>query len=145
MALTDMAVTEAEKKARERKYTARMDGDTGPDYPYGLSVHLDEGSLVKLKVKDLPKAGDLVEIRGTGKVRRVSQEDVDGGQQERSVELQITHLEPFATDEKEDAAAKLYDNAGARKAAAPRPGDTGSAGPAPKATVTRHAPGPGVQ
>lgn len=119
MKLTDMRVTDAEKKAREQKLMERVPGDSGPDYPYGLSIHLDEGSLLKLKVKDLPKAGDVVHVEGTAKVRAVRQEEVDGGEKERHVELQITEL-AFGSDAdaREDDASTLYDGAGARKSAA---------------------------
>jgi hypothetical protein len=113
MKAVDMSVTEAEKKQRERKMQERMEGTDGPDYPYGLSVHLDEGSLLKLQVKDLPKAGEEVRIEGTAKVRSVRQEDVDGGQQERSVELQITHLGLGAPPAK-TGADTMYDGAGKR-------------------------------
>lgn len=112
--LTDMSVTPAEQKERARKTQERMDGDTGPDYPYGLSVRLDESSLQKLKVKELPKAGEEIEIHGTAKVRAVRMESRDGGDADRSVELQITHLAPFAEDAGKTA-EKVYDGAGARR------------------------------
>jgi hypothetical protein len=119
MKMNDMRVTAAEKAAREVKCAMRCDGDDGPDYPWGLSINLDQDSLAKLGITTMPKLGDVLHIEGIAKVNSLSENSSEGSDDTRCVGLQIMILGTAEESEtKEATAGKLYDNAGARKAPA---------------------------
>ena len=83
-----MALTKGEKSDLKKETVL----SEAPEFPFGLSVHLDEDSLEKLKVKELPEAGTEFLMNTTVKVTSVSEhEDEDGTR--RSVGLQITEME----------------------------------------------------
>jgi len=106
--MVSMARTAKEKKANEEKYTSMpMDG---PDYPYGLCLSLDDSELKKLGVDTLPEVGDELTINAVCKVTRVSASASEKSDKQRSVELQITHMDSLAPDEepKKSAAKTLY-------------------------------------
>lgn len=63
-----------------------------PDYPYGLRVSLDQGSLDKLKKPASAfSVGDMVDMRCFGVVTSVSQDASESGERGR-VEIQIQKL-----------------------------------------------------
>ncbi len=78
-----------------------------PRFPWGLSVNLDEDSLEKLKVEELPKAGDEFEMVATVKVTSVSENEDEGGTR-RSVGLQITDMALFHAGAKGKPEDRLY-------------------------------------
>lgn len=63
----------------------------GPEYPWGLGLSLDDGSLTKLKIDELPDPGDEVYVIAKAKVTSVESRDGEYGKH-RSVSLQITDL-----------------------------------------------------
>lgn len=78
-----------------------------PEFPWGLSVNLDEDSLEKLKVEKLPEVGDEFEMIATVKATAVSEnEDEDGTR--RSVSLQITDMALFHAGDKGKPEDRLY-------------------------------------
>lgn len=79
-----------------------------PDYPWGLRVHLEDESLDKLDMDDLPAVGSKMTMMTTVEVTSVSQhEDSSDDGERRNVELQITDME--LTDAKpRDASKVLY-------------------------------------
>jgi hypothetical protein len=81
-----------------------MDYDP-PAYPYGLCLSLNSETLTKLGIKDLPKVGTKVRITAVGEVISVSQRQELDGDQARSVDVQITDMEPI----KGAASAGMYD------------------------------------
>lgn len=105
MKLVSMERTAAEKKAAEDRW--KEDVESGPDYPYGLSICLGADEMTKLGLKDLPAIGTEMEITAKVKVTSVSSSESESGSGHKSVSLQITEM---AIDDgaKPSAAEKLY-------------------------------------
>ncbi|KAG2171874.1 hypothetical protein INT44_002519 [Umbelopsis vinacea] len=63
-----------------------------PAYPYGLSICLDDETLAKLGITELPKVGTVMQLTALVEVCSVSQyENQDGA--DNSLSLQITDME----------------------------------------------------
>jgi hypothetical protein len=77
------------------------------DFPYGLMLHLGEPELKKLGLVGLPKAGSGLEVHGKAKVTHVSMHDGGDGKQ-RSMGIQITHLELGDEKDEKNAEDLLY-------------------------------------
>lgn len=110
--LISMAYTKAEAKAEAEKYTT-PDLDSQPEYPWGLSISLEDDELSKLGMDGLPEVGAEMELLVRVKVQRASQTQMASGETERCVGLQITAMAPV------DAPAS--DSPAAAPAPAPRP------------------------
>jgi hypothetical protein len=68
------------------------DDDDQPAYPYGLTIQLDDETLAKLGITDLPPVGTVMQLTALVEVCSVSQyENQDGA--ENSMSLQITDME----------------------------------------------------
>ena len=80
-----------------------------PEYPYGLRICLNEASLTKLGLKELPALDSHMKIEGMVEVCSVSEEKNADGSVYRRLELQITDLAvgPEKSGGK-DTAEKLY-------------------------------------
>lgn len=118
MKLNDMRVTDEEKKAREVRCGMRCDGDDGPDYPWGLSINLDQDSMRKLGMTEMPKLGEIMHLEAVAKITSLSENSSEGSDDSRNVTLQIMLLGTAGeSTTKDQTAAKVYDNAGARKTA----------------------------
>lgn len=63
-----------------------------PDYPWGLCIHLEADELAKLGMKEMPTVGTEMPITAVVKVTRVSQSAVEGSDDQKSVDLQVTSL-----------------------------------------------------
>lgn len=107
MKLTNMAMTEAEARARYEPSTA-SDMKDAPRYPWGLCINLDNDSLKKLGLTDdMPEVGEEYLLTATVKVTSCSSSDTEGGGKNQSCSLQI--VEMALTEEKgQDAAEVLY-------------------------------------
>jgi hypothetical protein len=80
-------------KAKEMTAPMAAEGPSkGPRYPWGLQLRLENESLEKLGITELPEAGAECKIVAIGKVVSVEKRDVDGGETRRHVEIQITKL-----------------------------------------------------
>jgi hypothetical protein len=86
--LIDMKITKAERKANEPKPCS--DGD-GPIYPWGLRLDLNNDTLKKLGMKDLPKVGADMIVTARACVVGVRSSEREN-HEDRSVELQIEKL-----------------------------------------------------
>lgn len=64
----------------------------GPRYPWGLTLRLENESLEKLGIKEMPDAGTECEVMAMAKVVSVEKREVAGGKSRRHMELQITKL-----------------------------------------------------
>ena len=73
-------------------------GDTAPieaiapDYPWGLCLNLDADELKKLGIKTLPAIGAVMTLQANVKVTQVNQSAVEGRDEEKRVNLQITDM-----------------------------------------------------
>lgn len=98
MKLTDMKMTKAEKKETSPMAVSEY---SGPDFPYGLKVCLDNASLEKLGLDALPKVGAKMSISAVGVVVEVSQHE-SKNHESRRVEIQIQRLGVEDEDESDE-------------------------------------------
>lgn len=96
MALVDMAMSPEEAAEEEGccapATTSGADPDA-PKYPYGLSLSLNEESLGKLGLTQMPAVGTKVRITAECTVTGTSAYQTQGGESEENVSLQITAME----------------------------------------------------
>lgn len=74
------------------------------DYPYGLRLHLDHETLIKLGVKELPAMGAMVNIEAIAEVVSVSSSSNHEGKIENNICLQITDMDL----KKQSVSKKIY-------------------------------------
>ena len=77
-----------------------------PEYPYGLSINLDESSIKALGLASLPKVGDVLEIEALVTVKAVSVSEREAGV-DRNLSLQITSMDLMQPDEAAKSAAEI--------------------------------------
>lgn len=89
MKLSDMKLSKSEQKRHGGEVS--LASDSGPEYPYGLRLDLEDDALRKLGIKTLPKVGSKMRLEAQVTVVATgtnSRED----QESRRVELQIEKL-----------------------------------------------------
>lgn len=64
-----------------------------PEYPYGLKISLQNESLKKLGIKEMPEVGQKMMVHAMCEVCSVSKYDSKEGGEVKSMELQITDME----------------------------------------------------
>lgn len=81
------------KSEQEKPMT--VDAPSGDEYPWGLRLNLEQQSIKKLGMKELPEIGSEVMVHAKAKVvgARMSEN-------EKSLELQITDMEMAGDDDK---------------------------------------------
>lgn len=81
-----------------------------PEYPYGLRINLDNETLTKLGMTELPEIDQEFKITALACVVSVSQHDNKGSDKpDRSVDLQIEMMDLLrASEETKSAAERLY-------------------------------------
>lgn len=104
MSLVNMKMSPEE--AREQ-YGSSIASDA-PEYPYGLSITLDEEAIAKLGFPALPQVDQTMMITARVKVQRVSSVDTSGGEKEQSLCLQITDMEVGADRQETNYESALY-------------------------------------
>lgn len=62
-------------------------------YPYGLRITLNEDSLKRLGIKDLPAVGDYMMIKAKVEVCATNKNESKESGEHRCLELQITDME----------------------------------------------------
>src|SRR6266849_2346217 len=70
MDLVDIAYTPKERKEEAAEMASGK--YKGPEYPYGLSTTLNEETLAKVGIEELPRVGDEMRIEAVAKVTSVS-------------------------------------------------------------------------
>lgn len=95
MALHNLVSMKRTKK--DRKHNSDHVISEESQFPFGLSITLDDESLTKLGIKTLPSVGEVMIVVGIGKVESVSERS-DQRKSTRSVSIQLEKLEvaPFA-------------------------------------------------
>jgi hypothetical protein len=89
MQLVSMQMTEQE--AKEESCIASPSESDLPRYPYGLCLDLDDETLQKLGITDMPAVGSTMKLMAIVRVTRISQyENQDG--KDGSLGLQITDM-----------------------------------------------------
>lgn len=85
---------------------------SGPEYPWGLCIRLEDKSLEALGITKLPSVGDELMVTAKVKVTSVRESEYqrEGGTAEvdRCVELQITDMGLGKVEAEKDAAGALY-------------------------------------
>ena len=101
--LTSMKITKQERKENTSPVPTEVGMNGGPQYPWGLQVNLDDASLKKMGVSLADYAvDDVVELYARCKVTRLSQSAREGGEKDRTMELQITDMCLEAADMEAD-------------------------------------------
>jgi hypothetical protein len=98
-----------------REMSGPSDASDAPQYPYGLSIDLDDGSLEKLGITALPKVGTEMMVTARCVVKSISSYDTQGGEAESRVCLQITDMDIGQTEnaQNDNRATMLYGDQGA--------------------------------
>jgi len=80
----------------------------GPEFPFGLSVRLQEEEIQKLGMTDLPEVGSEWALLAVVKVESVRSSEQADGKKSRSIEYQITRMGFEKKTNIDQAANKLY-------------------------------------
>ena len=110
--LIDMKLTAESKSGANTLLSAETDR---PEYPYGLRISLDDESLTKLGMSELPNVDAEFTLEALTCVIGVSRNYTqDPGTQHRLLELQIKTLQLTPAKEQSEAshAQQLYSNSG---------------------------------
>lgn len=96
--MTNLAMTKEEAKAEYGMSTNKAEDDEDlPRYPYGLTLYLDDDTLEKLGITDLPKVGSKmlaqITVMVTGTSQRATQSTKAGEEMKTCVDMQITDME----------------------------------------------------
>jgi hypothetical protein len=108
MGLVNMQMS-AEEAREEVSCEPSDDGDL-PKYPYGLTINLDDETLAKLGITQLPTVGTAMTLTARVEVCGTSQYQDRKGESEASLSLQITDMELSGAAESsgQNAATMLY-------------------------------------
>ncbi len=110
MAMQDLKIS---KKEAEKKSESMVIGSSDQErYPYGLRLDLNDDTLKKLGITKLPAVGTVLMFEAKAKVvgsRQSATESSDN----RSIELQITHLDMEMDDDEVTEGELTRNEAGA--------------------------------
>lgn len=82
-----------QQSAEEVKEYTQPKPEDAPKYPWGLCITLNDDSLERLGVTALPAVDAEVTIVAKATVSRTSEYQTQGGESERSCDLQITDMQ----------------------------------------------------
>jgi hypothetical protein len=106
----DTLLTNMKMSKEEAKEQTEPTASDAPEYPWGLSINLNDDSLEKLGLlKNLPAIGSKILITALADVSTVSSYKTQAGEDESSVSLQITDMQVSAAPSG-DRTSTLYDN-----------------------------------
>lgn len=83
------------------------DGDQ-PDYPWGLTLELNDEVLTKLGLDSLPSVGSSMQLQARVKITSVGENESDSGGKSRHVSLQITALALGSAADQTSPAERLF-------------------------------------
>jgi hypothetical protein len=104
MALVNMKLSPSEAKEADCCAPAT---DGGPAYPWGLSLYLDDETLAKLGITQLPDVGSRLTLSAIVEVTSNSQRQTQEGKTV-NMDLQITDMELSGIRAEPSAATVLY-------------------------------------
>lgn len=90
MAMKDLKITKKEAKVKSESMV--IGSSDQERYPYGLRLDLNNDTLEKLGMQALPAVGTVLMFEAKAKVVG-SRQSATEGSENRSVELQITHID----------------------------------------------------
>lgn len=96
------------KLSKTEKQINEVAMDSRPEYPYGLSISLDNDSLDKLDLKSLPGVGTEMVLEAKVKVTSASVSEYEGDGERKNMSLQITDMELKSTKKTKSAEDVLY-------------------------------------
>ena len=99
--LTDMKLTK--KESKESSGIPAV--DDRPRFPFGLEIRLDDDSLKKLGFDSLPAVGEEFIVIGVGPVTSVSENQRQGSEVNRHLEIQLQRIEIEPLDDGSDETA----------------------------------------
>lgn len=105
--MVDLAITPEERKETYDYPSAIGPMGDGPKYPYGTCLDLDDATMQKLGITELPNVGEMIHGKFMAKVTRVSQND-NGDGEKKCLGLQIMFM-ALEDEDKESISSKLYD------------------------------------
>lgn len=82
--------------------------NNSPRYPYGLNIRLENDSIEKLDIEEMPEVGEVVMIMAHAKVESVSMNEQADGKKYKSISLQITDMSLSEMEEKKDIMKAMY-------------------------------------
>lgn len=107
MALVNMKMSPEEAKEE----CGMPEPADAPEYPWGLTLSLNDESMTQLGMTTLPAVGSKVRITAMATVTSTSADTTQGGETEKRTGLQITDME-LASDAGKSAADTLYGSGG---------------------------------
>ncbi len=111
MAMQDLKITKKEAKSKSEAMAVSSYEDQ-ERYPYGLRLDLNDDTLKKLGITKLPAVGTVLMFEAKAKVVG-SRQSATVESDNRSIELQITHLDLEMDDDEVDEGELTRSEAGA--------------------------------
>ena len=105
MALTNMA-----RSKKDRKSNEAICSPDDSKFPYGLSIDLNEESLEKLDLDDMPDIGTKLIVAAVGEVTSVNQHK-SKSDTTQNLTIQLQRLEVGPLNKKEKSAESAVDDA----------------------------------
>lgn len=105
-----MPMVNLKMSREERKEYAEVTAPSDePQYPYGLTIDLDDDTLAKLGITALPAVGTAMQFTARAVVKSTSSNQYEGSEPESRMSLQITDMEVGdASRTSSDSASALY-------------------------------------
>lgn len=105
--MINMKIEEMDEEDKMEAASPESDPSDAPKYPYGLRICLDDDSLMKLKIQELPKVGSSMMMLAKVEVCSARSYATMVGGTDNSIELQITDME-LRPEGKKSAQSALY-------------------------------------
>ena len=101
-----MSLTSMKMSKKDAKEEFEVKAEDRPRFPHGLTLHLDDDSLKKLGITELPAVGDEMIVVGIGKIESSHENRRQSGV-DRSVSIQLEQLEVGSVDDDENPATAV--------------------------------------
>lgn len=103
-------LTSVKRTAKERKVEqTALAMPEREQYPYGLSIQLDDDTLEKLGLKTLPKVGAAMMLTARVTVKSVSTNEGESREKRRDISLQITDMALDAEKPSKSTSETMYE------------------------------------